>query len=104
MLQRRVWATQSSAITAYEACFGRPVFEDFKANSERGRLFGECMSFSTEITEDYLFENHSFRPFTLAVDVGGSLGSLLRRLLGQRSQARGILFDLPETAQQAHGS
>ncbi len=88
-------------VTAYEACFGRPVFEDFKARPERGRQFGECMSFSTTITEDHLFANHEFRPCTLAVDVGGSMGSLLLRLLANQPSARGVLFDLPETAEQA---
>jgi hypothetical protein len=91
-------------VTAYEACFGRPVFEDFKAKPEWGRQFGECMSFSTAITEDCLFANHAFQPFTLAVDVGGSMGSLLLRLLEEHPSARGILFDLPETAEQARSA
>jgi len=91
-------------LTAYEACYGRPVFEDFKVKPERGRQFGECMSFSTALAEDYLFSNHQFRPFTLAVDVGGSMGSLLSRLLTEQPTARGVLFDLPETVEQARES
>jgi len=88
-------------ITAYEVEYGQPVFEHFAANPERGRLFGESMSFTTAMTEDQLFASHRFEPFEVAVDIGGSHGSLLLRLLREHSSARGILFDRPETAVQA---
>ena len=38
--------------------------------------------------------------FSLAVDVGGSRGSLLRRLLERNPDARGVLFDLPEVIER----
>lgn len=41
-------------------------------------------------------EADPFPPFAFAVDVGGSQGSLLRRLLERQPHARGLLFDLPE--------
>ena len=89
--------------TAYELHFGLPVFEYFRANPELGAKFGRAMSFTTSLAEQYIFANHHFAPCKLAVDVGGSQGSMLLRLLKEQPDARGILFDLPETAEHARG-
>ncbi|HEY6816120.1 MAG TPA: methyltransferase [Croceibacterium sp.] len=83
--------------TAYEARYGLPVFEHLRANPEIARMFGRVMSETTAMNEWQIFEQHAFRPFTLAVDVGGSQGSLLLRLLEMHPAARGVLFDLPDT-------
>jgi hypothetical protein len=59
------------------------------------------MSRTTAILEDFVFAHHRFEPFELAVDVGGSHGRLMMALLKAYSNARGIVFDLPKTAEQA---
>jgi hypothetical protein len=48
------------------------------------------MAQSTAWFEAFLFANHSFAPFRLAVDVGGNRGNLLMRILGEYPAARGM--------------
>ncbi|HTV77895.1 MAG TPA: methyltransferase [Steroidobacteraceae bacterium] len=88
--------------TAFETCFGKPVFEYFAENPEQAGYFGERMSQMTAQDEPLLLAQLG-GPFTLAVDIGGSHGTLLAGLLEQYPQARGIVFDLPDVAQRAAG-
>lgn len=68
----------------------------FHAHPERGRLFGEAMTATTHVFEEVVMAAHDFGEFSLAVDVGGSHGTLMGRLLESAPAARGIVFDLPE--------
>lgn len=88
-------------VTPFEACYGAPVFAYFDEHPNVARVFGEHMSLTTGWAEDVIIAHHSFRPFQLAVDIGGSHGSLLARLLAENPDAQGVLFDLPAVAQQA---
>lgn len=54
------------------------------------------MSDTTRAFENPILDADPFPEFEFAVDVGGSHGSLLRRLLERHSEARGVVFDLPE--------
>jgi hypothetical protein len=90
-----------SGVTAYEARYGQPVFEHLRANPATAQMFGLVMSETTAMNEQQIFASHTFRPFQLAVDVGGNQGSLLLRLLEAHPAARGVLFDLPDTVRQA---
>jgi hypothetical protein len=92
-----------TGVTAYESRYGLPVFEHLRANPETAQMFGRVMSETTAMNERQIFERHEFRPFAVAVDVGGSQGSLLVRLLEVHPGARGVLFDLPDTVAQAEG-
>jgi hypothetical protein len=92
-----------TGVTAYEAHFGLPVFEHLRANPETARMFGRVMSETTAMNERQIFAQHRFHPFHVAVDIGGSQGSLLLRLLETQPEARGVVFDLPGTVAQAEG-
>jgi hypothetical protein len=87
--------------TAFEQTFGRPVFEHFAADPELGSRFAEFMSFMTARTADFVLAGHRFEPFETVVDVGGSFGTLLLRVLGEYPGTRGVLFDLPGVIAQA---
>lgn len=87
--------------TAFDLKYGMPVFDYFGAHPGSAGLFGRAMSSATKIVEQAIFEAHRFQPFQLAVDVGGSLGSLLRGVLARHPEGRGILFDRPELIAQA---
>lgn len=65
--------------TAFETCFGKPVFEYFAENPEQAGYFGERMSQMTAQDEPLLLAQLG-GPFTLAVDIGGSHGTLLAGL------------------------
>ena len=64
-------------------------------------LFSEAMTGTTRVVDEAVLSTHSFKPFTLAVDIGGSQGSLLRGVLGKNPEARGIIYDLPDVTELA---
>lgn len=86
---------------AFDCSFGMPVFDYLAQHPEAERYFGELMNRTTAIAEAFIFANHSFEPFRLAVDVGGSHGSLMLALLSRHEEARGVVFDQPGTAKLA---
>lgn len=86
---------------AFDCSFGMPIFEYLSRHPETVRYFGDLMSRTTAIVEAFVFGNHRFEPFELAVDVGGSHGRLMMHLLSRHPTARGIVFDTPNTAEQA---
>lgn len=85
-----------SGRTSYEERFGKPVFEYLADRPQMSAQFAGFMAFMSRLTEEFVFTQHSFAPFELAVDIGGSHGALLLKLLELHPGARGILFDLPE--------
>lgn len=87
--------------TAFEVCFGMPVFEYLAANPEQADYFAERMSQITVHDEPLILQQLEFEPFRLAVDIGGSHGTLLLGLLAKYPDARGIVFDLPDVAARA---
>ena len=90
-----------SGRTGFEQKFGRPAFECFAADPELSARFAEFMSFMTARTADFVLGEHRFEPFDTVVDVGGSFGTLLLRVLAHYPGTRGILFDLPGVIAQA---
>jgi hypothetical protein len=86
---------------AFDCSFGMPVFQYLAEHPETVRYFGDLMSRTTAILEMFVFANHRFEPFELAVDVGGSHGRLMMALLKNYPETHGIVFDLPNTAEQA---
>jgi hypothetical protein len=54
--------------------------------------------------EAVLLATYTPPSFTLAVDVGGSQGTLISGLLGANAEARGILFDLPDLIERVRPS
>jgi hypothetical protein len=98
------WASIESAVRT-----GRPSFDThhgvswvdyYREHEDAAALFAEAMSATTRAFEDALLAADPFPPFELAVDVGGSRGSLLRRLLERNPDAGGVLFDLPEVIER----
>jgi hypothetical protein len=92
-------ALEEAVITgrpAFDIRHGAPCFDYYRAHPVAGREFAEAMTSTTRAFEDAILDAEPFGPFELAVDVGGSQGSLLRRLLERQSDARGVVFDLPE--------
>lgn len=87
--------------SAFEACFGKPVFEYFAENPQQAQFFGQRMSQITVQDEPLILAQLSFPLLRLAIDIGGSHGTLLSGLLANYPQARGIVFDRPDVAEQA---
>ena len=94
------WGAMETAIrtgrTAFEIRHGTTSIDYYRTHPDAGRAFAEAMSATTRAFEDAILDADPFPAISLAVDVGGSHGSLLRRLLERNPDARGVLFDLPE--------
>jgi hypothetical protein len=90
-----------TGVPAFDCSFGMPVFEYLVGHPETARYFGDLMSRNTAVAEEFVFSHHEFSPFELAIDVGGSHGRLMMALLTRYPGARGIVFDLPKTVEQA---
>ncbi len=84
--------------TAFDHVYGRPVFDWYGDHPAEAVAFGRAMQSTTLLIETMLMAVWTPPPFELAVDVGGSRGTLLQGLLARAPEARGVLFDLPEIA------
>ena len=82
--------------TAFDVRHDASWLAFYAAHPAAGRAFAEAMTDTTRAFEDAILEADAFPEFAFAVDVGGSHGSLLRRLLERHTEARGVVFDLPE--------
>jgi hypothetical protein len=82
--------------TAFDSVFGKPVFDWYGAHPAEARKFSRAMEGTTRLIEAALLATWTPPPFTLAVDVGGSRGTLIASLLQRNPDSRGILFDLPD--------
>jgi len=93
-----------SGVTAFDHHYGMAVFPYFSQHPEVAALFSEAMTSTTRLLEAVLLASYTPPPFTLAVDVGGSQGTLISGLLSRHPDARGILFDLPDLVEQVRPS
>jgi len=80
--------------------FGLNSFDYMKKHPEVEQTFAHAMSNSTKRVESALAAA-SFGDFNMVVDVGGSLGSLVRLLLANNPNAKGMVFDSPDVAAHA---
>ena len=90
--------TMRTGKAGFDVHYGEPVFDYFRKHPESEKLFGEAMTATTRMVDRAVLEAHDFGRFDLAVDVGGSHASLLSGLLALHPESRGIVFDLPATA------
>jgi hypothetical protein len=89
-----------TGVTAFDHHYGMGVFPYFSQHPEVAALFSEAMTSTTRLMEAVLLASYTPPPFSMAVDVGGSQGTLIAGLLGVAPDARGILFDLPDLIEQ----
>jgi hypothetical protein len=71
---------------------------------EESRLFNEAMAGKSGMQVGLVTAAYDFSAFKTIGDIGGGLGHLLYAVLERAPQARGVLFDLPETIARASES
>jgi len=86
---------------SFELHYNQPIFDYLSERPDLADEFGKLMSSITNAFETFIFGRHQFKPFTRAVDIGGSHGRLMTRLLTEYPSATGVIFDLPGTAAAA---
>lgn len=80
---------------------GVSSFEYLHQDPERARRFNRMMSEMVGAMAAGVMSAYDFAPFGIVVDVGGGRGTLLSAILEAHPRLRGVLFDLPATADEA---
>ncbi len=105
LMMHEAWSsfeeTMSTGLPAFDLRFGEPAFEYIGKHPALATAFAAAMTSTTRRAERALVAARAFGEFSLVVDVGGSLGSLVRLLLAEHPNSRGIVFDRPEIAEAA---
>ena len=80
------------------------LFPYLAAHPEEAQLFNEAMAGKSAMQIGMVRDAYDFGGFATIGDIGGGLGHLLYGVLEKAPQARGVLFDLPETIARARES
>ena len=83
---------------------GVSSFEYLHQHPELTRRFNRMMSEMIGTMAMGVLSAYDFGPFGTVVDVGGGRGTLLSAILESHPQLRGVLFDLPATADEARAT
>ncbi len=76
-------------------------FRYLQAHPDEARVFDEAMAGKSALMITRVVQSYDFRAFKTIADVGGGQGHLLYAVLEQATNARGVLFDLPEVIARA---
>jgi len=97
----RLYDTVKGGRSVAAETLGMDVWEYYAKNHEEGLTFARGMGNLSALVSQDVARLYDTSPFKTIVDVGGSQGILLRGLLAQNKDARGVLFDLPEVVADA---
>ncbi len=75
---------------------GASLWEYYRENPEEGAAFAAAMSNVSDVVAEEVVANFDVSPYRRMIDIGGSQGVVLARLLEANPRAAGVLFDLPE--------
>jgi hypothetical protein len=100
----RLCESVRSGRPAAPSVLGASLWDYFRDNPDEGASFAGAMSNISEVVAEELVRHLDVSPFRRIVDVGGSQGVLLARLLEANPAAQGVLFDLPEVLEGARAA
>jgi hypothetical protein len=83
----------------FESVFGVKYFDYLAANPDEGRLCDEVMANALGGWHGAVAAAYNFSNASLIADIGGGNGALLRAILPQYPQTRGVVFDLESVVQ-----
>lgn len=86
---------------AIERLHGKKPFEHISGTPERADIFDKGMVNVSDMELDPVLAAYDFSPFKTIADIGGGYGAVLASILMLNPGARGVLFDLPQTADGA---
>ncbi|HLS99260.1 MAG: methyltransferase [Porticoccaceae bacterium] len=102
------WSSLEEAVrtggSAFDIHHGMDWIEYLDRHPERRDIFATAMTATTRATEEAVLSHHDFGYFERVVDIGGSHASLVGRLLERYPEARGAVFDLPDTVEAGRRS
>ncbi|MBK7336857.1 MAG: methyltransferase domain-containing protein [Saprospirales bacterium] len=82
---------------AFDQVWGTSFFEFLETNEEYGKPFNQMGTERSTMMAPTAVEAYDFSAFNTICDVGGGQGMLLKVILENNPQAKGILFDLQNT-------
>lgn len=86
----------------FESIFGKPIFEYFDINTDKGTIFDKAMK-SYTLDYDDLIGIYDFSSTKVILDIGGGIGSLLDKILSENKNIEeGVLYDMPSVIENAH--
>ena len=102
-------ALQNDAFDPFAAAHGgRGLWDYYERNDDRRRQFARAMTAADSATWYGVLHDFHWGGYKRVVDIGGSLGSMLHRVLssshasgGHHHQQQGVLFDRPSVIAQA---
>lgn len=83
---------------------GTGLWDYYERHPAERVSFAAAMGSTSDSIADELLQVYDVAPFRRVVDVGGSEGVLLARILEQNPDASGVLFDRPEVVELARAS
>ena len=88
----------------FHEIFSQSLFDYFNSHTEKGMIYDKAMkAYSSDY--DKLIELYDFSNTKIILDVGGGIGSLLKKILTQNPQIeKGILFELSSVIENAKKS
>ncbi|HSH58787.1 MAG TPA: methyltransferase [Acidimicrobiales bacterium] len=81
---------------------GMSLWDYYRHNPEERGAFATAMGYISAVVADEVVAHFDVSGFRRIIDVGGSQGILLARLLEASPHATGVLFDLPEIVAEAN--
>ena len=72
----------------------------YENRPEESRIFGQAMTAKAAGDISSVLGSYDFGRFSVIADIGGGRGHLLRAVLDNARDAKGVLFDLPEVTAQ----
>ncbi|MGO1079228.1 methyltransferase [Inquilinus sp. CA228] len=87
--------------TAFEAVFGRSLFDHLADHPADAALFTAGMAARTAEPVAAIVAGYDWRRFGTIVDLGGADGALLTAILAAAPQSQGVVFDLPRVRDAA---
>ncbi len=99
--QQRSWSGLLEIVKTGEVPQGRPTFQFFEKFPEEAAIFNEAMAAASTEAASAVAAAYNFESLSTIVDVGGGHGVLLSGILKVNPALRGIVFDLPHSAERA---
>jgi hypothetical protein len=84
-----------------EQALGTSLYEYLAVHPDEASHFARAMGEMSDGSARQIVAQYDVSSFTRIVDVGGSYGVVLRRLLEAAPRATGVLFDRPEVVERA---
>lgn len=101
------WAALDHSVRTGESSVpgieGMPSFEFLHRHPDQVLRFNRLMSAMVGAMAKGVVDVYDFSAFDTVVDIGGGRGTLLSTILLAHPRLRGVLFDLPATAEEAKG-